>query len=401
MVDFSRAKDESDLQYEYRICSLKDQIGTWEDVAQILNNALGRTCGESTYRKRFNSFKAVFEANESLFSESELQLKALEQKKREIVEETVRMRDERNELMRIYRDQSRVKAFEDLVENAVSRSVNQRYSPHQAVEANPWVDDVSESALIVHVTDLHAGIKISNPFNQYSMDDLKQRMGRYVQKISMIQARSGAKAAYIVLGGDLISGIIHTPLRIENNENVIEQVVQVANILGDFIFDLSAYFAEVHVYGVPGNHSRIMANKADQYKGEYLDTLVLYILKALFRDIQKVDVITKNPIDESIGSFEVLGNLVYFVHGDKDSPAQVVQKLTLMLGRQPDICLMGHRHTNAMSTVYDTKVIESGCVSGPDNYCMDMRLRNRPEQCVIEVNRSGVECIYDIKLDGA
>lgn len=47
----------------------------------------------------------------------------------------------------------------------------------------------------------------------------------------------------------------------------------------------------------------------------------------------------------------------------------------------------------------NTKIIESGCVSGPDNYCLDMRLRNKPEQMVIEVNKNGVECVYDVKLD--
>ena len=398
MIDFSRLSDETELQYEYRICSLKDQIGTWHDVADILNNSLHRNYSESTYRKRFSSFKAMFEANESLFVESESQLKALDQKKREIMEETIRMRDERNELMRIYRDASRIRSFEELILKAVANS-KQSYSEDDADENWIWFDEDEESALIVHVTDLHAGIEIKNSYNQYSIDTMKKRMVKYAQKVSMIQARSGAKKACVILGGDLISGVIHTSLRIENNENVIEQVIQASNVIGDFILDISSYFESVEVYGVPGNHSRIMPNKSDQYKGEYLDNLVIYIIKALFSNIQKVTVITKNSIDESVGSFRLLGNLVYFVHGDKDTPEHIVQKLTLMTGDKPDICVMGHRHRNGVSTVYDTKIIESGCVSGPDNYCLDMRLRNKPEQMVIEVNKNGVECVYDVKLD--
>lgn len=66
---------------------------------------------------------------------------------------------------------------------------------------------------------------------------------------------------------------------------------------------------------------------------------------------------------------------------------------------KPDIVLMGHRHTNGLTTVYDTKVYESGCVDGPDNYCMDKRLKNKPEQTVLVVNDLGLDCAYDVKLD--
>jgi hypothetical protein len=52
-----------------------------------------------------------------------------------------------------------------------------------------------------------------------------------------------------------------------------------------------------------------------------------------------------------------------------------------------------------MTTVYNTKVIESGCVSGNDNYCLDHRLINRPEQTVLVINNEGIDCLYDIQLD--
>lgn len=91
--------------------------------------------------------------------------------------------------------------------------------------------------------------------------------------------------------------------------------------------------------------------------------------------------------------------LRFAVHGDKDTPTGVVNSLTMMTGMKPDIVLMGHRHTNGLTTVYDTKVYESGCVDGPDNYCMDKRLKNKPEQTVLVVNDLGLDCAYDVKLD--
>ena len=77
----------------------------------------------------------------------------------------------------------------------------------------------------------------------------------------------------------------------------------------------------------------------------------------------------------------------------------VVQKFTLMMGMKPSLVYLGHRHTNALSTVYDVKVIQSGCISGSDNYCMDKRLRNMPEQTISVVTESGLDCLYDVKFN--
>ena len=39
-MKFKRNENETDLELIYRVCSNKDVIGTWEDVAVILNQLL-------------------------------------------------------------------------------------------------------------------------------------------------------------------------------------------------------------------------------------------------------------------------------------------------------------------------------------------------------------------------
>ena len=51
-----------------------------------------------------------------------------------------------------------------------------------------------------------------------------------------------------------------------------------------------------------------------------------------------------------------------------------------------------------MKTVYDTKVIQSGCVSGSDNYAIDIRKVNKAEQTVSVITDDGLLCLYDITL---
>ena len=96
--------------------------------------------------------------------------------------------------------------------------------------------------------------------------------------------------------------------------------------------------------------------------------------------------------------FSVRGSNVVAVHGDKDDPKSVVSKITMMLDYRPDVIFLAHRHTNAMHTEYDTKVITSGCLSGSDNFCMDKRLRNRPEQAIAVFGNDGLDCVYDVKF---
>lgn len=97
--------------------------------------------------------------------------------------------------------------------------------------------------------------------------------------------------------------------------------------------------------------------------------------------------------------FKVYDKLWYAVHGTYDNPISVVQNLTMMTGVKPDGILIGHRHSNAMLSIYDTKVVQSGCMSGVDNYAIQKRLSNTAEQfIVVATPNKTIECLYDIQL---
>lgn len=63
MVDVKRRSDETEDEYIYRICSVKDDIGSWNEVSDILNDALGYDYDESRYRKMYQSFMRMLAAN--------------------------------------------------------------------------------------------------------------------------------------------------------------------------------------------------------------------------------------------------------------------------------------------------------------------------------------------------
>nr|DAH42221.1 MAG TPA: DNA polymerase II small subunit [Caudoviricetes sp.] len=390
--DYKRHKDEGVLEYEYRICGYKDQIGTWQDVADLLNEQLGQEYTESKYRKQYQemnkiiTFKPQFNCNESeLLEEIKEQRRLLEKAK-------IQMRDERNEVSRLYRENARRESFSDMIKRCIEGYEPAGFTCFRLDSSNSSTTD-----MIVPISDLHFGVNINNMYNTYNRDVASDRLSRYLGKVLEIARRHNTENVSVVLLGDQISGLIHTSLRLENNENVIKQTMDAAELISNYIYTLSSHFKKVSIYSVSGNHSRLQPEKALNQKGEDLDKFIPFYIKAKLQNCDNVTVYD-NTIDESVASFICKNMLVYAVHGDRDGIGNVVQKLTMMTGDKPDIVYMGHLHTNQYMTIYDTKVIQSGCISGSDSYCMDNRLRSKPEQAVSVIGDNGLECVYDVTL---
>nr|DAF71608.1 MAG TPA: DNA polymerase II small subunit [Bacteriophage sp.] len=390
--DYKKHKDEGILEYEYRICGYKDQIGTWQDVADLLNEQLGQEYTESKYRKQYQemnkiiTFKPQFNCDESeLLEEIKEQRRLLEKAK-------IQMRDERNEVSRLYRENARRESFSDMIKRCIEGYEPAGFTCFRFDSSNSSTTD-----MIVPISDLHFGVNINNMYNTYNRDVASDRLSRYLGKVLEIARRHNTENVSVVLLGDQISGLIHTSLRLENNENVIKQTMDAAELISNYIYTLSSHFKKVSIYSVSGNHSRLQPEKALNQKGEDLDKFIPFYIKAKLQNCDNVTVYD-NTIDESVASFICKNMLVYAVHGDRDGIGNVVQKLTMMTGDKPDIVYMGHLHTNQYMTIYDTKVIQSGCISGSDSYCMDNRLRSKPEQAVSVIGDNGLECVYDVTL---
>lgn len=391
-MTFKRYENETDNQLIYRICKQKDMIGTWADVRDILNDILGYNYTDSAYRKKFQYFEQILNDNGEIFSDTENQLEELKDLKREIQKEKIKLSDERTELRRLYREQARRESFMDVVKRAIVENVEPL-----AEQVHVGGFNYSENDLIISLTDIHTGIEIDNAFNKFNESILRKRFNTYLQKILEVRERHNSQNCYVIIG-EVVNGIIHNNLRIENNLDLMQSFKLVATLISDFLTELSKYFNHVHVYINEGNHSRILPNKEDNIQGENVDVLVPFYLKARLQLIDNIS-IHENEVMEEIAMFKVRGNIVMSAHGDNDKVLSVVQKFTMLFDVKPDLVYLGHRHTNAMETVYDTKVIQSGCLSGTDNYALSKRLRNKPEQTISVITENGLECLYDIKFD--
>lgn len=400
--DKNRLTNESLESYIWRLGQAKDTgkfDGTWDDIADLINEAFPDSNtfdSSSSYRRAYQGAKRFFEAGVFNTLSQNKYIDDIKKAKTDLEIEKVKVRDERNEYRKNIREQARRDYYKSQIEEAVSNAVTEPLEYDKYKKFDGVIN--SDNDLLVSLTDLHAGLEIDSFFNKFDENVLKNRINQYLDKIFEVFLRHSSENVYVVIG-EVCSGIIHNTLRLENNMNLVEQFLIVVNYISEFIAELSYKFKNVHVYVTPGNHSRITQKKEESLRGENMDFLIIPYLEAKLQNFENTH-FHANTIDEYTAMFNIRNTKVASVHGDRDDVSSVVQKLAMYFTIKPDIVLMGHRHTNALSTVYDTKCIQAGCLSGSgDYYTKDLKLRNKPEQVIAVVNNNGLDCFYDVKFD--
>ena len=367
-----------------------DENLEWQDVADFRSEYNGDLEHRDTVRKGSKLLYEYIDAgwvNEPVAIENDADNAELIKMRKE----KIKLSDARVEYNRLIRQEARKESYADMVKRIICENVEPINIPVHYTLFNSSTD------LLVHLTDIHTGIEIHNWKNDFDEDILKKRIEKFTSDILDIRGMHESENCYLVIG-EILSGIIHNNLRLQNNMDLMEQFKYVSELISAMLIRLANHFNHIYVYTTPGNHSRISPKKEDALDGENMDILLPFYLKARMQNIENIT-ICDNTIEPEIAMFNIRGNNVFAAHGHKDSPSNVVQNFTMMFNIKPDIVLLGHRHTNGLTTVYDTKVIESGCCSGSDNYAVSIRKVNKPEQTVSVIGKNGLICLYDIQLE--
>jgi hypothetical protein len=400
MDKYKRQDNETTIDYLLRLTEIKieqkpDDL-EWNDIVRYC----GFDCHYDSLRKAlqpseyggFAIYKYLKSKLENEVISSDDVLKEYELKKQELYKQQVKFYDQRRELNDILRKQSREDYLYSLIDDAIK---NSNLEPFEYVK-----NDIipTDNDLLVFLTDTHYGLECENYWNKYSPQIFIQYLKKYLDEIINIKQVHNSENCYIFLGGDLISGLIHNLVRIENAENVVEQVQHVSEYISNFISELSKEFNNIYIHSVAGNHSRLIQNKKEAIKDEKLDLLVPWYIKSRLSNLLNVFIVD-NEIDKTIASFYIRGKLYYGVHGDYDNPERVVSSLTQMLDIKPYAVLIAHRHHYNIDSIHNVKVISSGSFVSVDEHCITKRISGKPSQTVCVCDKNGVRCSYDIILN--
>ena len=126
-------EQESEEQYIYRICSMKETSGmTWQQIADIINAALNQNFGESAYRKRYQMFQQGLKACESQIFTDDEYLKRIQAEKDELYKVKKQFQDQRREYNKLLASDARAEHLtEKLIEAAENLNKNKFLSANQ------------------------------------------------------------------------------------------------------------------------------------------------------------------------------------------------------------------------------------------------------------------------------
>ena len=374
--NFKKLENESFEDYCYRISMIKDDYGlTWNDVADIINTNTGHTYSSDKYRKQ------SYKYGQSLSDDSSLEYSDLER----IKIERVKAADERRQANAVYRRLAREETIRDIAAEVVNSISDKIKLP----PLKPFTGDTVASGIeaILQVSDWHFGIEINNPYNKYNPDIARERVAKLRDEVIAELKKRKIPTLHIVNLGDLIAGRIHLELRINSQFDVITQIIQVSELLAEFIYDIASQcrFCDIHYYSTMDNHSRLEPNKKESLELETLARITDWYLKERFSKIDLPITMHENTFGDDIVTFKSLMHNIIAVHGDKDKPAEVVEKLSLMTRQSYDLCLTAHLHHFSADERNKTVVVSNSSLMGTDAFAERLRLSATPSQNLIIV----------------
>lgn len=311
-------------------------------------------------------------------------MQSLQHKKDEEYKERVRLQDARREYNKELRAEARYENLVEVMRDAIEYMPNLEF-------CSKHVDSDDVKAILL-VSDLHYGALIDNPINFYDTSVCKERMDTLLNKTIRYCTIHRVKELYVNLAGDLVCGNIHLGSRVEQEEDIITQTMQVAELLANFLSELSKHVDNIVLVCVQGNHSRVNPDLKANLNQENFERIIFEYIKMRLPEIKML----RNGNEDWI-AYDIGDKKIFLEHGDKSSVSSAKEKAVNMVGYAPDVILFGHFHHMELNDKNGTDVVVNGSVMGVDSYAIRRRFNTNPYQ-VMQVYDGDDTCTYKLVL---
>ena len=388
---FKMVEGESLADYIFRMYQIKDSEGlTWEDLAVIISNECGQDLTPSAVRNRVLRMNKKYE--DKLLND-EPQLSSLETLLLNTKTEKYKLADERTQLNALYRRIAREDTIKEIAHDFAEQMSCNPLPPLQ----NTRVITTAKKEGTLCISDWHYGIDINNFYNIYNTNIAKQRIKKLQDEVIGIIIKEGLTHLNVLNLGDLIGGRIHLQLRVNSRIDVITQIMEVGELLAEFLHNLSDYVM-IDYYSTLDNHSRLEPNMKDSIELESLVRIIDWYLPERLRGDNIV--INTNEFSDDIITLKIFGFRVAAVHGHKDKPSKIIDGLSMYTQNHQDLICAAHYHHFSAEEKNETILISNGSLMGTDDFASNLRLNAKPSQVLIVSTDSNILYnLYKINLD--
>lgn len=289
--------------------------------------------------------------------------------------------------------------------SAISRIIG-KIDAQITKDAPPWAMKAPTGGGLIHgiptlmLSDLHFGEVVFanqvNGVNSYTTEIAKKRLRRVVDGAVRLLRQTLAPGKFggmvVILGGDMVEGVIHDEIRDTVDETVMQAVITLHDELVPHIKALCDEFERLHVPCVAGNHGRL-DRKPRQKNGPALNfdwLLYQFLARTIGSDPKYRDRVTFQIPEGYECSYRVHGLRYMLTHGDAFKGGNGItgpllpwmrgglkaSKSYTAMGMPFDVMLMGHWH----QLRYLRSIIVNGSLVGYNEYAAKNHFDYEPPQ---------------------
>lgn len=391
LLEDCEKKTNRESELDWVEISEKYDLGWHGDVIRKASQVplIGGTFVKEYYEQKY--------AKSSSSNEDEY-LKKLEEKKREIQKETVKLRTEKTEYNKWLREDARNEMISDRIIEAIS-SLDKFDIPEEIVISN------GNREFLLLFGDEHYGTEFEikdlfgNVINSYSPEIFEQRMNYLLYQIIELVQKENIDVLNIFSLGDFADGILRTSQLMKLKYGVIESTIKYAEYISNWLNTLSKY-VKIKYQQCSGNHTelRLLTGKKGDFPDENMDKILRVFIKERLKDNPNFTMI-ENPTGYAYA--QLCCSSVLGIHGEVKNMEQAINDFSKVYGVPIDYLVAGHFHHSRSETVgIDSEVINAPSIIGVDPYSMSLRkTSNAGATLLVFENLKGKVCEYSIKLN--
>ena len=398
MTNYKRFEGETDEELIYRITGEKDKIGSWQGVADILNELLGTEYTESKFRKQRQAFDKMFAANQSKFSNDKVILDDIAEQRRELAKERVKLQTEKLEYNRWLREEAR----DELITEKICDAVNSLI-PLDIPEHITPVHNTRAYALVYG--DEHFGVEyelkglFGDIINAYSPEIFEERMWDLFHQTVEIVQKENIDTLNVFNMGDFNDGILRVSQLMKLRYGVVDGTIKYADFIANWLNELTK-FVRVKYQSTNGNHSelRLIGQPKGTFTEDNMGKVVTEFIKTRLKDNPNFTYI-ENPTGFIYA--QLACNTVLGIHGEVKNMKTAIDEFSRIYNVPIQYLLAGHLHHNKTEEIgVNSEVINVGSIIGVDSYSLSLRkTANASAKLLVFEQAKGKVCEYTLKLN--
>lgn len=400
ITTYKRFENETDEELIYRITGEKEQIGSWQSVANILNELIGTEYTESKFRKQRQAFDKMLAANQSKFADSNAQLREIEVQKRELEKEKVKLRTEKLEYSRWLRKDARDELITEKIVEAIEKL--------QPLKSPDYIRPIcSNNSYLLCFADCHYSIEFSikdlfgNIVNEYSPEIFEKRMwDLFNQIVALVQEKHINELSIWELG-DGIQGLLRLNSQLmQLRYGVIDSAINYGHFLANWLNELSEHVRIKFQMVMDSNHNQLRLVNAPKnaFVDENMSKVIMLAIKLELANNPNIMII-ENPTGLNFGQFstyQVLG-----IHGEVKNLSKALDNYSRAYQTPISYIIGAHVHHVISNEVgINQEAISIRSMIGVDPYGMSLPATSNAGAALFEFDQfKGLICEHRLKVD--